>query len=130
MKKLFALLFMIFSVNGFASGLQPSDSKAIEAAGIPLYSKAIFTNGNNDTGFRFATKLPPEDAQEWYRQQLPKWELYNEYGGWILYNGAPAKGLTEVMSRSNILIQHNEYLPEWFSLDKSMTTEIVIMLSK
>ncbi|GMR01485.1 MAG: hypothetical protein BMS9Abin19_0875 [Gammaproteobacteria bacterium] len=130
MNKLFAVFLMIFSVNLAAESLQPSDFKLIKAAGIPVYSKAIFASGNQDTGFRFATSSPPEEVQEWYRKQLPKWALYNKYGGWILYDGALDKGMAEVMSINHISIQHNENLPQWFSLDKNMTTEIVIMIVK
>jgi len=62
---------------------------------------------------------------------MPKWALYNdEYGNWILYDGAPDKGFGEVMSSNYISIVYNENLPEWHSLDKSMTTEIVIWLGK
>jgi len=130
MNKLFAVLLIIFSVNSYAESLQPLDSKRIKAAGIPLYSKAILASGSQDIGFRFATGLPPEEVQEWYRKQLPKWALYNKYGGWILYNGAPNKGMAEVMSMNHISVQHNDNLPQWFSLDKNMTTEIVIVIVK
>jgi len=131
MNKLFAVFFIILSVNSYAQSLQPLDSKLIEVAGIPLYSKATFVYGNKDIGFRFATSLLPEEVQEWYRQKMPKWALYNdEYGNWILYDGAPDKGFGEVMSSNYISIVYNENLPEWHSLDKSMTTEIVIWLGK
>lgn len=130
MNKLFAVFFIILSVNSYAQSLQPLDSKLIEVAGIPLYSKATFVYGNKDIGFRFATSLLPEEVQEWYRQKMPKWALYNKYGAWILYDGAPDKGMAEVMSVNYISIVHNENLPEWHSLDKSMTTEIVIMIVK
>ena len=130
MNKLFAVFFIILSVNSYAQSLQPLDSKLIEAAGIPLYSKATFVYGNKDIGFRFATSLLPEEVQEWYRQKMPKWALYNKYGAWILYDGAPDKGMAEVMSLNYISIVHNENLPEWHSLDKSMTTEIDIFIVK
>jgi len=130
MNKLFVVFLIIFSVNSYAESLQPLDSKLIKAAGIPLYSKAIFVNGDQDIGLRFATSIPPEEAQGWYRKQLPNWALYNKYGGWILYDGAPDKGMAEVMSINHISIQHNNNLPQWFSLDKNMTTEIVIMIVK
>ena len=66
----------------------------------------------------------------WYKQQLPDWSLYKEYGGWILYNGAPGKGMAEVMSENQVMVQKNDKLSEWFSLEKDMTTEIVIMIVK
>ena len=61
---------------------------------------------------------------------MPKCALYNKYGEWMLYDGAPDKGMAEVMSSNSIRIVHNENLPEWHSLDKSITTEIVIMIVK
>jgi len=129
-KAMFAMLFLVFSVNAYAAGLEPTDSKLIEAAGVPLFSKAAFVYGNKDVGFRFASSTPPEEVQKWYQQQLPKWSIFNEFGSWILYDGAPGSGMGDVMSKTQASIQHNENLPQWHSLDKSMTTEIVIMIVK
>lgn len=128
MNRIFLILFLVFSVNSFAASLQPADSKLIKAAGVPLFSKATFVYGNKDVGFRFAASASPEEVQKWYRQQLPKWALLNEYGGWILYNGAPGVGMGEVMSKNQVSVKHNDNLPQWHSLDKKMTTEIVIMI--
>ncbi|HEY5683676.1 MAG TPA: hypothetical protein VIR61_08385 [Sulfuricaulis sp.] len=128
MKKIFLILFLVFSVNSFAASLQSADSKLIKAAGIPLFSKATFVYGNKDVGFRFASSASPEEVQKWYRQQLPKWALLKEYGGWILYNGAPGVDMGEVMSKNQVSVKHNDNLPQWHSLDKKMTTEIVIMI--
>ena len=130
MKKMLIILFLVFSVNSYAASLQPSDVKLIEAAGVPLFSKATFVYGNRDVGFRFASSTLPEEVQQWYRQQLSKWALFNEYNSWILYDGAPGSGMGEVMSRNHVSIQHNDNLPQWHSLDKNMTTEIVIMIVK
>ncbi len=47
---------------------------------------------------------------------------------WSLYKGEKDLGMAEVMSKIQIMIQENKNLPEWFSLDKSMTREIVIMI--
>jgi hypothetical protein len=130
MKKMFILLFVVFSVNSYAASLQPSDFKLIEAVGIPLFSKATFVYGTKDVGFRFASSTPPEEVQKWYRQKLPKWALYNKHGIWILYDGAPGiVGMGEVMSKNRVSVQHNDNLPQWHSLDKNMTTEIVIMMA-
>ena len=130
MTKLFFIFLLIFSVNSNAAELKSSDAKLIENAGIPLYSDAIFAAGSQDAGFRFATNVSPEKVQEWYLKELSKWNLYNKYGGWILYNGEPDKGMADVMSVNHISITHNANLPEWHSLDKNMTTEIVIMIIK
>lgn len=130
MKKLFIILSLVLSMSVYAVNLQPSDSKLIDAAGVPLFPGATFVQGNKDVGFRFASSKPPEEVQKWYRQQLPKWELFNEYGGWILHNGAPGINMGEVMSKNQVSVQHNNNLPQWHSLDKNMTTEIVIMIVK
>ena len=128
MKKLFIILSLIVSMSAYAASLQPSDAKLIEAAGVPLFTGATFVNGNKDVGFRFASSTSPEEIQKWYRQQLPKWSLFSEYGGWILHNGASDIGMGEVMSKNQINVKHNDNLPQWFSLNKNMTTEIVIMI--
>lgn len=130
MKKLLAILILVLSANAYAASLQTSDSKLISDRGVPLYSKATFVSGNKDVGFRFASSIPPEEVQNWYRQQLPKWALYKEYGGWILYDGAPGKDMAGVMSENQVMVKRNDNLPEWHSLDKDMTTEIVIMIVK
>ena len=130
MNKLFIVFLLIFSVNSYTEELKPLDAKLIKDAGITLHSEAIFVYGNQDVGFRFATNVSPEDVQEWYSKELPKWALYNKYGIWILYNGEPDKGMADVMSVNRISVTHNPNLPEWHSLDKNMTTEIVIMIVK
>ena len=35
-----------------------------------------------------------------------------------------------VMSENQVMVKHNDNLPGWFSLEKDMTTEIVIMIVK
>jgi len=114
----------------YAASIPPSDAKLIDSAGVPLFSGATFVQGNKGVGFRFASSTPTEEVQEWYRQQLPKWQVFNQYGGWILYDGAPGKGMGEVMFRNQISVKRNDNLPQWHSLDKNMTTEIVIMIVK
>ena len=130
MKRLFVILILICSVSAFAADLSTSDAKLISDKGVPLYTKVSFVNGSKDVGFRFASSTSPEEIQKWYLQQLPKWALYKEYGGWILYDGAPEKGMAEVMSENQIMVKKNDNLPSWFSLEKDMTTEIVIMIVK
>jgi hypothetical protein len=115
-------------MNLYAASLEQSDTQLIEAAGVPLFSTATFVTGNKDIGFRFATSTPTADVRQWYREQLPDWSLYAEYGGWILYEGNPGLGMGEVMSKNQINVQHNDKLPEWHALDSKVTTEIVIMI--
>ena len=129
MNKILATILIFISAHTFAQNLQSSDSKLIEGAGIPIYSNSTFTNGGKEVGYRFATNEKPEVVQEWYRQQLSTWALYAEYSGWILYDGEAGLGIGDlVMALNQVSIQQNDNLPEWFSLDKDMTTEIVIGL--
>lgn len=128
MNKLFAALCIFFSINVYAESLQPVDSKLIADAGIPIYKKATFASGDKVSGFRFATKLPAEDVQKWYQQQLADWSVYNQYDTWVIYDGAPVESIAEVMSANHIGIKHNENLPQRASIDKNMTTEILIMI--
>ena len=115
----------------YAASLPPSDSKLIESAGVPLFAGATFVQGGGkDVGFRFASSTPPEEVREWYRQHLPKWQVFSQYGGWILYDGPPGMGMGQVISRNQISVQHNDNPPQWRSLDTNMTTEIVIMIVK
>jgi hypothetical protein len=48
----------------------------------------------------------------------------------FLYDGAPGKDMAGVMSENQVMVKRNDNLPEWHSLEKSMTTEIVIMIVK
>jgi len=128
MRLLLALFFLLVSVSVSAVEFQSSDSKLLQAAGIPIYPKAVFGNGDKDSGYWFVTSEPPENPRAWYRQQLPEWQLYSQDGGWILYHGAPAKGMAGVISRTYISIEPNNSVPLWFSLDNDMTTAIFIQL--
>ena len=110
--------------------LPAQDAKVIEAAGIPIYSGATFATGSQDVGYRFATSKSPAEVRKWYREKLSDWSLYEEYGGWILYKGQQGLGMSEVMSKLQVMIKENENLPQWHSLKKDMTTEIVIMVPK
>ncbi len=127
---IFVGLLILLNMNAYTAELSAEDAKIIKAAGIPIYPEAIFGNGSRDLGYRFATSKPLAEVRQWYREKLSDWSLYEQYGGWILYKGEKDLGMAEVMSKLQVMIQENENLPEWFSLDKSMTREIVIMIPK
>lgn len=129
-KILITILALSFSLGLQADDLRSADSTFIKAAGIPLHPAVIFANGSRETGFRFATNLSVSAAQAWYREQLPNWTLYNEYSNWMLYQHPPDSGSASVLSMNHISIQKNDKLPQWFSLDKTMTTEITITVMK
>ncbi len=127
---IFVGLLVLLNMNAYAAELSAEDAKIIKAAEIPIYPEATFGGGNRDIGYRFATSKPLAEVRQWYREKLSDWSLYEQYGGWILYKGEKDLGMAEVMSKLQVMIQENENLPEWFSLDKSMTREIVIMIPK
>lgn len=118
--------------NSIMSGteLPAQDVKVIETAGVPIFPEATFATGSRDVGYRFATSKIPAEVRQWYREELSTWSLYEEYGGWILYTGQQGLGMSELMSKVQIMIQKNENLPQWHSLKKDMTTEIVILIPK
>ena len=121
---------IFLSMSAYGIDLPAKDAKVIESAGIPVYPDVIFATGSRDVGYRFATSKPPSEVRQWYREKLSDWSLYEEYGGWILYKGKQGLKLGEVMSKLQVMIQENENLPQWHSLQKDMTTEIVIMIPK
>lgn len=125
----FGVLFLL-NMNVYPAELPAADANIIKAAGIPIYPEATFTNGSRDAGYRFATSKPLAEVRQWYREKLSDWALYEQYGGWILYKGEKDLGMAAVMSKLHVMIQENENLPEWFSLNKNMTREIVIMVPK
>jgi hypothetical protein len=124
----FAGLLLLSNAITFGSELPAQDAKVIEAARIPIFSEATFATGSRDVGYRFATSKSPAEVRQWYQEKLSGWSLYEEYGGWILYKGQQGLGLSEIMSKLQVMIQKNENLPQWHSLKKDMTTEIVIMI--
>lgn len=127
MKTFMTIILLFISVSAFSQELTDADKELIKNAGIPIYSNAQFVNGNNQVGFRFVTNDKIEDVRNWYKEKLAEWSLYSEYGGWILYKGEPGAGVADLMMKKNqVSVQFNENLPQWFSLDKNMTTEIVI----
>lgn len=113
-----------------ASSLPGQDENLIESAGVPLYPKARFVYGNASVGYRYATSEPVKTVQSWYRSKLSSWPVYEDkYGSWIIYKGKPGASMADlVMKKTQVSIQKNEKLPEWHSLDKDMTTEIVIFV--
>ncbi|MFC2163790.1 hypothetical protein ACFLT2_02190 [Acidobacteriota bacterium] len=129
-----ALIFvglLIFSSSiTHGAELPAQDAKVIEAAGIPIFPGATFAIGNLDTGYRFATAKSPAEVRQWYQKKLSDWSLLEEYGSWILYKGQRGLGMSDVMSKLQVMIQKNENLPQWHSLKTDMTTEIVIMIPK
>ena len=128
---LFALsLLALGALVAPAADLPSADAALIEAAGIPLYPGAAFATGSKDLGFRFATSESPEAVRKWYQEKLASWSLFDRFGSWVLHEGEPVEGMGDLMSRNQVQVQKNDKLPEWHDLDKSMTTEIVIMVVK
>lgn len=129
MRNLIVLLFcLLLGMNAYASELGAADRQIIEAAGIQVYPGAIFVNGSKAVGYRFASNKSSAIVRAWYSQQLSTWSLYEEFGGWILYDGDPGLGMGEVMAEMQVMVKANAMLPDWFGVDKELTTEIIIMI--
>lgn len=123
--------FLLMSVSVYGVDLPAADQNLIKEAGIPIYLEAVFVNGNQDVGFRFATSQSEEEVRAWYQKQLPAWPLYSEYGGWILYEGKPGLGLGDLMMNvKQVQVQTNLNLSEWFGVDRKKSTEIVILIPR
>jgi hypothetical protein len=118
----------LFLVN--AAELTVNDSKTLKQAGIPVYPGLEFINGitGDLISMRFATSDNVKALREWYRKELPKWAIYDEYGIWILYDGKPGGGPANYMTKKNISISENTNIPQWFSMPANMTTEVTITL--
>lgn len=123
-------IFIALNMITYGSDLPAQDAKMIEAAGVPIYPDATFATGNRDVGYRFATSKSPAEVRQWYREKLTGWSLMEEYGAWILYKGKQGARMSEIMTKNQVAIQKNDNLPQWHSLKKDMTTEIVIMIPK
>jgi len=133
MRKLIsAILVGLFFSGGIAlaAELSGSDATILKKAGIPIYRDAEFINGALSAGMgeRFASSTPVADVQAFYRKKLPSWALNTEYGSWILYDGKPGVGPAVYMKKKQVLVKKNENLPAWFGIDKSRTTEIIIVV--
>ncbi|MCG6925173.1 MAG: hypothetical protein LJF30_07685 [Acidobacteria bacterium] len=122
------LLIGLAGSVALAADLPAADAALIEGAGVPLYPGATFATGSKDVGFRFATSEAPAVVRKWYQEKLAGWVLFDKYDSWILYQGEPGASMGDLMSLNQVQVQTNENLPEWHDVDKSMTTEIVIMV--
>ena len=132
MRKLLFVLCLIAlgAPAATAADLPASDAALIEAGRVPLYPGATFATGNKDVGFRFATSEAPEAVRKWHQEKLAGWSLFDKYDSWILYQGEPGASMGDLMSLNQVQVQTNENLPEWHKVNKSMTTEIVIVVGK
>ena len=130
MKTTVALVFLAFLTNALAADLPASDAALIDGAGIPIHPDATFVFGNSSTGFRFATNKPVDEIRGWYAEQLSDWTLTEDFGVWAVYDGPPGLGMGERMSVTQVSVDVNEDMPEWYSLGSSMTTEILIQIGK
>jgi len=133
MRKLIVAIFLCLSFSGgiaLAAELSAKDATILKKAGIPVYQDAEFVNGalGGEIGARFASSVPAADVQAFYRGKFPSWALNSEYGSWILYDGKPGGGPAAYMGKKQIYVKTNQNLPAWFGVDKSKTTEIIIVV--
>lgn len=122
-------VFMLWSVGAWAGDDIPADYQAaIDTANVPAYPGSVFCTGDPASGMRLATSDSVETVRKWYRSQLPDWNIYEGYGGWILYAGPADAGMTDIFSSFQVSITENPELPNWHDLSSDMSTEIVIAL--
>ncbi len=125
------ILALAFSAGiALAADLPARDVKILKEARIPVYQGAEYTNGalGGEMGVRFASSAPVEDVRKFYREKFPGWALNDQYGSWILYNGEPGGGPAGYMGKQQVMVVNNKNLPSWFGVDKSKTTEIIIVV--
>ena len=126
-------LLLLASAAGNAAEVPAESVVVMEATGVPVYPGAVFCIGAAESGMRFAASDDSQTVRAWYRENLPKWSLYEdkESGIWTMYDGpAGIVGYGEIMVLNNILIQENENLPAWHGLKDGMTTEINMTLPR
>ena len=124
-----ASVFMLWSVAALAGDNIPADNQAtLDAAKVPAYPGATFCTGSPTTCMRLATSDSVEKVRQWYRDQLPNWNTYKEYGGWILYAGSKGAKVEDIFSSFQVSVAENPELPNWHGLSSDMTTEILIAL--
>ena len=122
-------VFMLWGVAGWAGDDIPADYQAaIDTAKVPAYPGATFCTGGPATGMRLATSDSVETVRKWYRDQLPEWNTYEGWGGWILYAGPAGAGTGDIFTSFQVSIAENPELPNWHGLSSDMTTEILIAL--
>ncbi len=126
------LLLMFSAGIALAADLPSRDAKILKEAGIPVYKDAEYTNGalGGAMGVRFASSAPVEEVRAFYRKKFPGWALNTEYGAWILFKGKPGGGPAAYMDKQQVMVVNNENLPTWFGLNKSKTTEIIIVVPR
>lgn len=130
MKMIIATISLAIAALAYAETLPEADAALIENAGIPIHPDAMFVFGNSSVGFRFASDQPVAEFRTWYIEKLSEWTLTEEFGQWALYEGPAGLGFGERMSINQVTVAENEEMPGWYSLDGSMTTEVVIQIGK
>ncbi len=56
--------------------------------------------------------------------------LTEEFGLWAIYDGPAGLSFSDRMSANQVTVDINDEMPGWYSLDASITTEIVIQIGK
>ncbi len=130
MKMIIATITLAISALVFAETLSDADAGLIAEAGFPIHPDAQFVFGNSSAGFRFATDTSVADVRNWYVEQLDGWTLTEDFGLWAIYDGPTGLSFSDRMRTNQLTVDVNEEMPGWYSLDESMTTEIVVQIGK
>ncbi len=128
-----AMSFLLVGLASNAEELKAEAATAMEAAGFSPYPGSVFCTGMVELGMRFATSDSPAAVRSWMVENLAEWSLMQDesLGLWMLFDGPPeTKGFAKISTFNHVVVQENADLPEWHSLDKKMTTEILVALPR
>jgi hypothetical protein len=124
----FAILLLFTGAAIAGTSLSAKDEKAISEAGLSVYPGSVVITGLQALGIAFATSDSVEKVRKWYRNNTPDWTVYEDDGMWVLYDSKSMLNPFEIMSKRQVLVNKNENLPYVHKYDKSVTTEIVIIV--
>ena len=123
------LLLSLASVQ--ARETMPDDSRAaFDRVGVPIYPGAVYCIGDSTNGIRLATSDSQDAVRAWYIDKLSEWNLFDDFGLWILADSPPGSSMSDLMSGNNIVVDVNADLPQWHGLASDMTTQIVVALPR
>jgi len=105
-------------------------SASFEQAGVPVYPGAVYCLGDTRIGVRLASSDSPEKVRAWYREQLPQWQVFEQFGMWVLHPGKSKPSMSDLMEGNQVSVNENPQIPAWHGLDADMTTEIMVALPR
>jgi hypothetical protein len=124
------ILLLASSNHLLAAEMPVQVSAGFQQAGVPVYPGAVYCTGDARIGVRLASSHSPEKVRQWYRERLPGWQVFEQFGMWVLHPGKANPSMSELMEGNQVSVVSNPQIPEWHALDANMTTEIMVALPK